>query len=132
MVAVSGGRIILMSTPFGRRGHFYEAATGPEAWERVEVPATACPRIPAAFLAEERRAMPAWFYIQEYEAQFSDTDDQFFGSEWIERAADPTLEPLFGGDCDRGALLPGAGPGAGAGIQRYRHRCSCRSPGRCS
>ena len=46
MLAVSGGRLILLTTPFGRRGHFFEAwEDGGEAWQRIEVPASQCPRI---------------------------------------------------------------------------------------
>ncbi|MFN0166388.1 MAG: hypothetical protein ACKV22_08145 [Bryobacteraceae bacterium] len=40
-----------------RRGFFYGAWThGDDTWERDTVPASGCPRIPAAFLEEERRA----------------------------------------------------------------------------
>lgn len=56
MLAVSGGRLILMSTPYGQRGHFHEAWTEGGDWHRVEVPATECPRITPEFLASERRA----------------------------------------------------------------------------
>ena len=67
MLAVSGGRLILMSTPFGKRGHFFEAWDGGDpTWERYRVPASECPRISAAFLAEERRALPDRWYRQEY------------------------------------------------------------------
>ena len=37
MLAVSGGRLIALSTPFGRRGWFQAAWTGPEGWHRTEV-----------------------------------------------------------------------------------------------
>ena len=37
MLAVSGGRLILMGTPFGRRGHFYSAWREGGDWNRVEV-----------------------------------------------------------------------------------------------
>ena len=36
MLAVSGGRLVLMSTLFGKRGHFHEEWTmGGEAWKRL-------------------------------------------------------------------------------------------------
>jgi hypothetical protein len=42
MLAASGGQLILMSTPFGKRRHFFEAWQDDGAeWERVEIPATA-------------------------------------------------------------------------------------------
>src|SRR5437868_9588708 len=63
MLAVSGGRLIILSTPFGKRGFFYDAwANGGADWERVEVAADRVPRIPAAFLEQERRGLgEAWF-----------------------------------------------------------------------
>ena len=46
MLAVSGGRLILMSTPFGKRGHFFKEWTeGGDTWERIMIPAHDCPRI---------------------------------------------------------------------------------------
>ena len=68
MLATSGGRVVGLSTPAGRRGWWYEAWVDQTAdWHRVEVPATACPRIPADFLAEERRELPTRVYETEYE-----------------------------------------------------------------
>jgi len=44
MLAVSGGPLILMSTPFGKRGHFFEAWQGSGAeWDRMEILATQGP-----------------------------------------------------------------------------------------
>lgn len=97
MLAVSGGRLVMLSTPFGKRGAFFEEwANGGPAWERYEVPASACPRIPPAFLAEERRALPEWVYRQEYGCEFVETDDQVFSYDLVSRAITPDVEPLFG------------------------------------
>ena len=38
MLAVSGGTLMALSTPFGTRGWWYEAWRGDEDWERYEVP----------------------------------------------------------------------------------------------
>ena len=46
LLAVSGGRLICMSTPYGKRGFFFEAWTnGGADWQRIEVPARKVPRI---------------------------------------------------------------------------------------
>src|SRR5688500_7878867 len=45
MLAVSGGRLLAMSSPFGTRGWYYDAWVSAEPWERYEVPATQVPRI---------------------------------------------------------------------------------------
>src|SRR4051812_38965073 len=53
MLATSkgGGKMVLLSTPFGKRGAFYEYwSSGGEDWHRVEVPASSCPRISQEFL----------------------------------------------------------------------------------
>lgn len=98
MLAVSGGSLIAMSTPFGKRGWWHHEWTeGGAGWTRVEVPATACPRIPAEFLAEEREALGPWWYAQEYECRFMETTDQVFRSEDVRRALTEEVAPLFGG-----------------------------------
>jgi hypothetical protein len=71
MLAVSDGRLVCLSTPYGRRGFFYDAwAHGGADWHRIEVPATAIPRIKPDFLAEERRAMGESWFRQEYCCSF--------------------------------------------------------------
>ncbi len=95
MLAVSGGEMIMLSTPYGKRGVFFEEWTGQGVWERYEVPASDCPRIPAAFLAEERRALPEWIYRQEYENSFEETEDQVFGFDLVNTAVTPEVTPLF-------------------------------------
>jgi len=91
----------MLSTPYGRRGVFFEEWTGGDssAWERYEVPASRCPRIPPAFLEAERRSMPEWWFAQEYGCEFRETEDQLFTHEMIERArADDLEEYRFEGD----------------------------------
>jgi hypothetical protein len=71
MLAVSGGRLVCMSTPNGKHGFFYDAwAHGGPDWERIEVPARAIPRITPEFLAEERRCLGESYFRQEYECSF--------------------------------------------------------------
>lgn len=96
MLAVSGGSLMMLTTPYGKRGVFYEAWTGGEDWTRVEVPAFMCPRISTTFLEEERKALPARVYRQEYECSFEETEDQVFSFEEIESAMSDEVTPLFG------------------------------------
>lgn len=86
MLAVSQGRLAALSTPHGARGWWYDAWSGADPWERVEVPATACPRISAAFLAEERRGMGDWWYEQEYLCRFLDAQSAAFTRGEVDRA----------------------------------------------
>ena len=92
MLAVSGGRLLALSTPFGTRGWWYEAWRSQEAWERYEVPAQECPRISPEFLDEERRTMGAWWFSQEYECQFCEAESQAFSREDVERAFSEEVE----------------------------------------
>ena len=93
MLAVSAGRLVALSTPFGTRGWWYEAWRGGEAWERYEVPATNVPRINPTFLEEERRTLGEWWFEQEYMCQFLDAETQAFRREDIERTFDEEVEP---------------------------------------
>ena len=86
MLAVSGGRLVALSTPFGTRGWWYEAWRSDEPWERFEVPAEQCPRIAPDFLEEERRTMGEFWYRQEYGCEFLDALTQAFRREDVERA----------------------------------------------
>ena len=93
MLAVSGGRLVALSTPHGTRGWFYDAWTGGEAWERYEAPATLCPRISPEFLEEERRNMGEWWYEQEYMCQFSEAETQAFRREDVDNAFREEVTP---------------------------------------
>jgi hypothetical protein len=98
MLAVSGGRIVLLSTPFGRRGFFFDVwENGGPAWERTRIRADECPRIPPAWLAEERAAIGDYWYAQEYGCEFRDTLDQVFSYADVMAAVSPDVRPLFGG-----------------------------------
>ena len=101
MLAVSGGSLMMLSTPWGKRGVFFEEWTreapgDSSAWERYEVPASQVRRISEAFLEEERRALPARMYRQEYECSFEEVDDAVFAYDLIEEAITPEVAPLFG------------------------------------
>lgn len=90
MLAVSQGRIVAMSTPFGTRGWWYNAWRGADGtyddWQRWEVPAMQCPRISAQFLEEERRNLGYWWYEQEYMCRFLDSQSAAFRQEDIDAA----------------------------------------------
>jgi hypothetical protein len=98
MLAVSGGSLIMLTTPYGKRGVFYEEWNSSHggAWERFEIPASQCPRISEAFLREERESLPPFIYRQEYECSFEETEDQVFTTDMIDRAVTAEVQPLFG------------------------------------
>ena len=95
MLAVSGGALWLMSTPYGKRGFFYrEWSSGGAEWERILAPATECPRIRASFLEEERRTMGERWFRQEYLCEFTDAVSGVFDGEAVQRALRDEIEPL--------------------------------------
>jgi hypothetical protein len=101
MLAVSGGSLMMLSTPFGKRGAFFEEWTNGIGWERYRVPAGECPRISETFLEEELRSLPRRVYRQEYECSFEETDDQVFSFEDVAAAIRPDVTPLFGSEAGR-------------------------------
>jgi hypothetical protein len=95
MLAVSGAALMMLSTPYGKRGVFYEEWASGHGWDRYEVSAIRCPRISPEFLEEERQALPSWVYRQEYECSFEETEDQVFTTDMIDRAVTSEVKPLF-------------------------------------
>ncbi len=96
MLAVSGGDLVLLSTPFGKRGFFHhEWENGGDRWRRTKITAYDVPRIERAWLDAERAAIGDWWFEQEYLCEFVDTDDQFFASELITAAISADVTPLF-------------------------------------
>jgi Terminase large subunit, T4likevirus-type, N-terminal len=95
MLAVGRGDLLLMSTPKGKAGFFYEAwEHGGEEWFRMSVPATDCPRIGKDFLEEERRVMGTAWFEQEYMCGFVETGMSVFGRDMVEAALDESVTPL--------------------------------------
>ena len=100
MLAATHGRLVLLSTPYGRRGFFYEEWEGRTAegrplarnWHKISATALEIPRISPAFLEEERASLGERWYRQEYLCSFEDVEDAVFRSEDIERAARPDVE----------------------------------------
>jgi hypothetical protein len=71
MLAVSRGRLVALSTPFGQRGWFYDEWHGNGPWKKVRITWRDCPRITPDFIAEERRALGEPWVRQEYECEFT-------------------------------------------------------------
>lgn len=93
MLAVSNGRHILMSTPFGKQNHFFKIWDEQrDLWEWFEIPAEMCPRITKEFLEEEQRTNP-WFE-QEYHCIFMDSEGSIFSSDLFRSLANPAISAL--------------------------------------
>lgn len=95
MLAVSGGSLVVLSTPWGKTGWFYDTWQSQNKWERVRVTAHQCPRISAEFLEEERRTLGERWFACEYMAEFVEAIDSVFAEADIMAAVDGELQPLF-------------------------------------
>lgn len=87
MVAVSRklrgfGWIILLSTPFGKGGYFYDTFHDQD-FRQFHLSSEQCPRIPKEFLLKEKDRMSKAEYAQEYMGEFIDEYNQFFPTKLI-------------------------------------------------
>jgi hypothetical protein len=98
MLAVSRGRLVCLSTPFGQRGWFHDEWERGEGWERTRITALQCPRISQEFLREEERSLGQRWFSQEYLCSFEEAVDAVFSAGDIQAALSDTIPPLFAGD----------------------------------
>ncbi len=96
MLAVSGGRLIMLSTPFGKRGIFHELWVNSD-YTKIKITADKCPRISKAFLEREERTLPSRTFKQEYMGEFVQTDDAIFSYDDVIGMVSDDIMPLFSG-----------------------------------
>jgi hypothetical protein len=96
MTAVSGGAIVLISTPNGQSGYFYEQwhqQTGP--WSRHKLAASECKRLKPEALEQIRLTMSADEYAQEFECQFVAGAGQIISRELFRSSLRDDIDPFF-------------------------------------
>jgi hypothetical protein len=77
--ATGNGQLILLSTPNGRQGFFFDAwQSNAEDWKKVLITAEDCPRISKEFLQAELETLGSYFYNQEYGCQFVEGENAVF------------------------------------------------------
>jgi hypothetical protein len=138
MLARSGGSILAISTPFGRRGWFYEAWEGTKAdaqaldlqtverlladldfpveeysessgtaarwddsdgvaqWVKTFAPVTYYPQLSKAYIAQERRSIPALWFDQEWLCKFVELGQVVFRYEDLQQMLSEDVVSLFG------------------------------------
>ena len=65
MLSVSGGKLVALSTPFGRKGWFYNEYSHSDAWEKIRITASDYPRLTAEVLEQERESLGKWWCIDD-------------------------------------------------------------------
>lgn len=84
MLAVSNGQYIQLSTPRGKRGHFFHAWESQE-WKKIRITASDVPRISNGYLENAKRELGSRMYSQEFECAFlEDNEGSMFRREWFE------------------------------------------------
>lgn len=89
MIAVSRkmkqlGWVILLSTPFGKGGYFYDCCHDAD-FKHWHVSSESCNRIPRDFLKKERQKLTRIEYAQEYLGEFVEEFNQLFSTELIKK-----------------------------------------------
>jgi|TARA_R100000501_G_C2630136_1_gene125243 hypothetical protein len=82
MLAVSKGTMILLSTPFGKGGYFYDCFQK-DNFSKFHVSSEDCSRMDPEHLKSEKESMTNLQYAQEYLGEFVDELRQFFPTELI-------------------------------------------------
>ncbi len=109
-LAVSHGDLILLSSPHGTKGFFWQECTDPsEEWVSVKVPASKCPRITKEFLTTELKTLGERMYSQEYECVFLEPEGALLSANLLIGLEDDGIKPFFeddgGGNDDDGYLV---------------------------
>jgi hypothetical protein len=94
MLATTDGDLIALTTPFGKRGWFYDQWRNGEGYQRTKKTALDCPRISAAFLEKERLRLGPLMFGQEYMCEFIDPGASAFSTELIGACLDRSFEPF--------------------------------------
>jgi Terminase large subunit, T4likevirus-type, N-terminal len=94
------GHQVLLSTPRGKRGFFFELWHSDDDWQRIMVRSDDVERIRPEDLELFRHTMPEEFFRQEFFCEFLDTEGSLFGYDDIEvaLAAGEDVEAIEMGD----------------------------------
>lgn len=82
-LAATNGQLILISTPYGKRGRFYESFDPDSGFETYVVPSRESPLITDEFLLARQRELTELEFNQEYLGEFMEEMDTYFPRELI-------------------------------------------------
>lgn len=97
MMDARDGRMVLLSTPFGQRGFFWEEWEGKkrQGWKRHRYDWTQCPRLTSEFIRDERDSHGDVWIRQEYELEFCPVTGGFFNVAALEKLCDEEMDLLY-------------------------------------
>ena len=83
-ISVTKGTIILLSTPWGTSGFFYNAFKD-DSYAKFHIKASQCPNHSKEFLAQKKKEKPENVWMQEYEGEFIEEADTWFPTSLIKK-----------------------------------------------
>jgi len=99
LVAATGGRIIVLSTPAGRAGWFHDLwQAEPPAWTTIKVRTADVPTVTAAYLESAKATLGPWAYAMEFEAEFGSGGASIFDEQRLWGLVTDKVPPLFGSE----------------------------------
>ena len=78
------GRVVLLSTPQGKKGFFYKASENPNYFKK-QISARNCPRHSQKFLDQKQAEISPVAFATEYLGEFIDDYNRKFTDEWIDK-----------------------------------------------
>ncbi len=104
MLTVSNGTLMLLSTPNGQLGYFYEQWHLPDSpWTKIFGTLEDCPRVNKEAIEGMRKSMAKADFEQEFECKFVASSGQFISVETFRKCLRDDFEP-FCKDWDEGNL----------------------------
>jgi len=93
MLTVSNGTMILLSTPNGQTGYFYEQwHAEPNPWKKIKGSLERCPRMKPEAIEAIRKSMAKEDFEQEFECKFIAPGGQFISRETFRKCLRDDLE----------------------------------------
>ena len=83
MLAATDGSLVLLGTPWGEGGTFYEACQKNSDFDVFTVSSEQCPLISKMFLKEQKSVMLESDFLREYSAVFIPPEDSYFPSNGV-------------------------------------------------
>jgi hypothetical protein len=92
--AKEGGRLLMLSTPYGKRGVFWRLWDTGEIWDRVHVPYTAVDWMTPSVIEEARNELLDWEFKQEFLCTFEQNQMAVFNVEDFRASTTDEFEPI--------------------------------------
>lgn len=113
VIAVTKGRIILLSTPKFKKGFFYKSSLDKKNYNVETISARDCPRYTKEYLDRKQAEKSPIVFAQEYLGEFLDDYNRKFTEEWIDKVCTIEKEKKIKGIINFLGVDVGGGVGKG-------------------